>query len=368
MADKKNIRRIGVLTSGGDSPGMNAAVRAVTRSAVSRGIRVMGILKGYRGLIDGELVEYTERSVSNIINRGGTVLYSDRCDEFRYDPGIQKAADTCAEFEIDGIVVIGGDGTFRGAMDLSRKGILTAGIPATIDNDITATDYCIGFDTAMNTVIDMVDRLRDTSESHARCSVVEVMGRDAGLIALNCGIAVGASGIMIKEICHNGLGPDNCSLLDIEAEMIEGMRQSQVNGKRNFLILASEGMGDDYAELLTKKLAGAGFDARFARLAHVQRGGAPTLRDRFAATQLGDRAVELILEGKKNLIVGFKDDKVIDIDMEYAQNLDKRYKGKLSDEEFFKLGEADQKNINEHIARKQADIKKLYEISRRMSI
>ena len=347
---------------------MNAAVRAVTRSAISRGIRVMGILKGYRGLIDGEIMEYNERSVSNIIDRGGTVLYSDRCEEFRYDPGVQKAADTCAEFEIDGLVAIGGDGTFRGAMDLSRKGILTIGVPGTIDNDITATDYCIGFDTAMNTVIDMVDRLRDTSESHARCSVVEVMGRDAGQIALQCGIAVGASGIVIKEACYNGAELDKAKLAEIESEMIARMQQSRANNKRNFLVIVSEGMGEQYAENLVGKLMDAGLDSRFARLAHVQRGGSPTLRDRFAATQLGDRAVELILEGKKNLIVGFQNDKIVDINIEYALNLDRRYKGKMADEQFAQLSEADQKSINEHIAKKQADIKNLFEISKRMSI
>ena len=367
MADKK-IRRIGVLTSGGDAPGMNAAVRAVTRSAISRGIRVMGIMKGYRGLIDGEIIEYTERSVSNIIDRGGTVLYSDRCEEFRYDPGVQKAADKCAEFEIDGIVTIGGDGTFRGAMDLSRKGILTIGLPGTIDNDITATDYCIGFDTAMNTVIDMVDRLRDTSESHARCSVVEVMGRDAGQIALQCGIAVGASGIVIKEICYNGAELDEGRLLKIESEMIARMQQSRANNKRNFLVIVSEGMGEQYAEDLLKKLTDAGFDSRFARLAHVQRGGSPTLRDRYAATQLGDRAVELIIEGRKNLIVGFQNDRLVEIDIEYALNLDKRYKGKLTDAQFAELSEADQKNINAHIAKKKADINYLFEVSKRMSV
>ena len=367
MAEKK-IRRIGILTSGGDAPGMNAAVRAVTRSAISRGIRVMGILKGYRGLIDGEIVEYNERSVSNIIDRGGTVLYSDRCDEFRYEPGIKKAAETCAEFEIDGIVAIGGDGTFRGARDLSRKDILMIGVPGTIDNDITATDYCIGFDTAMNTVISMVDRLRDTSESHARCSVVEVMGRDAGQIALQCGIAVGASGIVIKELCYHGAELDEAKLNKIEAEILAGMKQSRANNKRNFIVIVSEGMGEQYAEGLTKKLMDAKFDSRFARLAHVQRGGSPTLRDRFAATQLGDRAVELILEGKKNLIVGYLNDKLVDIDIEYALNLDKRYKGKMTDAEFAQLSEADRNNINEHILKKQADINNLFELYKRMSI
>ena len=355
MAEKK-IRSIGMLTSGGDSPGMNAVVRAVTRAAISHGIRVMGIMKGYRGLIDGDIIEYSQRSVSNIIAKGGTVLYSDRCDEFRYEPGIQKAADTCAKFEIDGIVTIGGDGTFRGALDLSKKGILTIGIPATIDNDISATDYCIGFDTAMNTVIGMVDKLRDTCESHSRCNVIEVMGRDAGHIALQCGIAAGAVGVVIKELPFD------------QEELIARMQSSRSTGKRSFLILVSEGMGDDYASKLTEKLIGVGFDTKFARLAHVQRGGSPSLRDRFAATQLGDRAVELILEGKKNIIVGFRHDKVTDIDMVYALNLDRRYKGKMTDEQFAELSESDRKSINEHIKSKRADIENLYELAKRMSI
>jgi len=355
MAEKK-IGTIGILTSGGDAPGMNAAVRAVTRAAISRGIKVMGIMKGYRGLIDGEIIEYNARSVSNLIDRGGTALYSDRCEEFRHEPGVQKAADTCAKLGIDGIVTIGGDGTFRGAMDLSRKGVLTIGIPATIDNDITATDYCIGFDTAMNTVIDMVDRLRDTSESHARGSVVEVMGRDAGYIALKCGIAVGAAGVAIKEMPFD------------EEELIARMLSSRTDGKRNFLVLVCEGMGEHYGQELTDKLSAVGIDSRFSRLAHVQRGGSPTLRDRLAATQLGDHAVELLIEGKQNIIVGFSGNQVIDIDMAYAGNLDKRYKGKLTDEEFAKLSAADQSSINEHIAKKQSDIKSLYEIAKRMSI
>ena len=367
MADKK-IRRIGVLTSGGDSPGMNAAVRAVTRAAISRGIRVMGIMKGYRGLIDGEIVEYNERSVSNIINRGGTVLYSDRCEEFRHESGIQKAHDTCIEFEIDGIVAIGGDGTFRGAVDLSRKGTLMIGVPGTIDNDITATDYCVGFDTAMNTVIDMVDRLRDTSESHARCSVVEVMGRDAGHIALQCGIAVGASGIVIKEVCYNGDKLNAAELDSLEAEIIARMQKSRAKNKRNFLILVSEGMGEHYAENLTKKLTDLGIDSRFSRLAHVQRGGSPTLRDRLAATQMGDMAVELILEGRQNRVVCLQNDNITDVDIEYALNLDKRYKGKMTDEQFAQLSHADQKSINEHIARKKRDLLNLYEMYKRMSI
>jgi len=363
-SNSSKIRRIGVLTSGGDAPGMNAAVRAVTRSAISHGVRVMGILKGYRGLIDGELVEYNARSVSNIINRGGTVLYSDRCLEFQTEEGMKKAVNTCREFEIDGIVAIGGDGTFRGATDISRHGILTIGIPGTIDNDITATDYTVGFDTAMNTVVEMVDRLRDTCESHARCNVVEVMGRHAGHIALQCGIAAGAAAIAVKEVQFD------------EDECIERIIKGRENKKRNFIIIVSEGMDDDYvgetehfSEDFAKKIAKkTGIDTRFARLAHVQRGGSPTLRDRFVATVMGNRAVELIMEGKKNLVVCMQDDKIVDVEMEYAFNLDARYKNKMTDGEFAKLSVSDQKSITEYIKRKKDNFRELYEISKIMSI
>ena len=406
------IRRIGVLTSGGDAPGMNAAVRAVTRAAISHGIRVMGILKGYRGLIDGELIEYNARTVSNIINRGGTVLYSDRCEEFKTQAGMEKARRTCEEFEIDGIVAIGGDGTFRGATDLSRLGIPTIGIPGTIDNDITATDYTIGFDTAMNTVVDMVDRVRDTCESHARCNIVEVMGRHAGYIGLQCGIAVGAAAIALKEIPFD------------EDECVKNIIEGRLSKKRNFIIVVSEGMNDieaNFGEKLMKripkkiieviskleneslreilkaeflgriekekaneilssefiskldadaatKILSEKFDIRFARLAHVQRGGSPTLRDRYTATIMGDRAVELIIENKKNLVVCMQKDKIADIDIEYALNLDKRYKNNMSDEDFYKLSESDQKSITESIRQKKEDFAKMYEVAKRMSI
>jgi len=359
----KKIRRIGVLTSGGDSPGMNAAVRAVTRAAISNGIRVMGIMKGYRGLIDGnvgdihEIKELDARSVSNILQLGGTMLYSDRCDEFKTEEGMRKAVATCEKHEIDGIVAIGGDGTFRGATDLSRLGIPTIGIPGTIDNDITATEYSIGFDTAMNTVVEMVDRLRDTSESHARCSVVEVMGREAGHIALMCGIAAGAIGIAIKEIPFD------------EDECIKRIQQARSNRKRSFIIVISEGMGEDYADTFNERLNNmSGMQSRLARLAHVQRGGAPTLRDRFLATVMGDRAVELLLEGKKNLVVCMQNSKIIDVDIEYALNLDKLYKNKMDDEDYAKLSECDKKSMNEFIERKKAEIEELYKMAKRMSI
>ena len=344
------IRKIGILTSGGDAPGMNAAVRAVTRTAIANGIGVVAIKKGYRGLIDGETEEYTSRSVSNIINLGGTVLYTDRCDEFMTEAGMQKALAACGKLEIDGIVAIGGDGTFRGATDLSRRGVPTVGVPATIDNDITASDYTIGFDTAMNTVIDMVDRLRTTSESHARCAVVEVMGRHAGHIALQAGIAAGAAGIAINEIPFD------------EAGCLEKMAEARKNGKRNFVVFVSEGI-EGYAEKLSKKIDGIGIEAKFARLAHVQRGGAPTLRDRLTATVMGVRAVELIIEGKKNLVVCMRGGKIEELDIVYALNLDSRYKGKMGDEEFAKLDASEQASMAEFIEAKKAEMKKLYELA-----
>lgn len=356
LADKK-IRRIGILTSGGDAPGMNAAVRAATRTAISNGIRVMGIKKGYRGLIDGEIEEYDARKVSNIIDLGGTVLYTDRCDEFKTEAGQKKAVATCEKHEIDGIVAIGGDGTFRGAVDLCRLGVPAIGVPGTIDNDITATDYCIGFDTAMNTVIGMVDRLRNTHESHARGAVVEVMGRNAGDIALNTGIALGAVGIDINEIHFD------------ESECIERMKKARAEKKRNFVIIIVEGRPDSYGERLTEKIEKmTGVETRFARLAHVQRGGSPTLRDRLTASVMGNRAVELLLEGKKNLVVCLRDDRIVDCDIEYALALDKRYKGKMDDEQFAKLSAGDQKSMTEFIERKKAGLTKLYELSKIISV
>jgi 6-phosphofructokinase 1 len=360
MANKK-IKKIGVLTSGGDSPGMNAAIRAITRTAISHGIRVMAIKNGYRGLIYGDkddnIVEYFERSVSNIIDLGGTVLYTDRCDEFRTEEGMQKAVDTCKKYKIGGLVVIGGDGTFRGGTDLSKRGIPTIGVPATIDNDITASDYTIGFDTALNTVLEMVDRLRITSESHARCSVVEVMGRDAGYIALQGGIAAGATAIAIKEIPF------------CEADCIKRIIDSRKNLKRQFLIIVSEGMGETYAKDLAVKIENdTGIITRDAKLGHVQRGGSPTVRDRNLGTILGNRAVELLLEGKKNRVVCIQKDDVIDLDIEYALNLDSRYKGNLSDEDFAKLCECDQKNINDFIEHRKKKMNDFYEIMKKVSI
>lgn len=322
---QKAFKRIGVLTSGGDSPGMNAAVRAVTRSALAKSVEVMGIYKGYTGLIQDEMKLFTARDVSNIINRGGTILYSDRCLEFKTEEGMQKAIATCKKNGIDGIIAIGGDGTFRGATDLSNRGIPSIGIPGTIDNDITSTDYSIGFDTAMNTVLEMVDRLRDTCESHARCNVVEVMGRNAGHIALETGIAVGASAIALNELPFD------------EELCMQRLIQEKENGKRNFIVTVAEGNGD-FAEQLAKRIQErTGIETKFARLAHVQRGGNPTLRDRLIASQMGQAAIEHLLMGESNLVMCYRDGKIAATNIDYAQTLDRMYKGKLKSEEIEKL-------------------------------
>lgn len=313
------FRRIGVLTSGGDAPGMNAAVRAVTRTAIAHGVEVMAIYEGYKGLITENMKLFGNRDVSNIINLGGTALYSDRCLEFKTEEGMQKAIETCRKNQIDGIIAIGGDGTFRGATDLTARGIPTIGIPGTIDNDITSTDYSIGFDTAMNTVIEMVDRLRDTCESHARCNVVEVMGRNAGYIALQTGIALGATAIVVREVEFD------------EAAALEKIKECKASGKRNFIVIVAEGV-DNYAEGFAKKIqAETGIETKFARLAHVVRGGNPTLRDRLIASQMGEEAVNLLLAGKSNLIVCMRDSKITSIDITYGQMVDRMYKGTLKE-------------------------------------
>lgn len=361
MAEKK-FRRIGVLTSGGDASGMNCAVRAVTRAALASGAEVMGIFKGYSGLIKNELKLMNERDVSNILNIGGTKLYSDRCDEFKYIEGQRKAAETCRKNNIDGIVAIGGDGTFRGARDLTKQGIPCIGIPATIDNDITSTDYSIGFDTSLNTVIEMVDRLRDTCESHARCNVVEIMGRGAGYLALYAGMAVGATAVILAEKNYD------------EDKLIEKMLTSKKNDKRNFIILVSENMPNGFSENLVKvieertKAADSFIETKFARLAHVQRGGVPTCRDRVIPTMMGKKAVELLYEGKSNLVVCYRNDIITHMDIDFALELDRMYKGKMTAEERAAISAEDIKKMEEICAVKRAHFDMMYEINETVSI
>ena len=316
------FRKIGILTSGGDAPGMNAAVRAVARKALDENVEVVGIIGGYSGLIRDKIIDLTPRSVSNIISRGGTMLFSDRCAEFKTEEGMQVAIETCKRHGIDAIVAMGGDGTFRGATDLTNRGIPTIGIPCTIDNDITATDYTIGFDSAMNNTMKMIDCLRDTCESHKRCNVVEVMGRDCGQSALNTALASGAVAAVIPEIPFD------------EAEVLDRIKRLVAAGKRSFLVVASEGVrtpeGQKYCEVLAKRIdEETRVETKFARLAHVVRGGSPTLRDRLTATAMGVRAVELLLEGKSNVVICERDGRIVDIDINFALIADRMYKGKL---------------------------------------
>jgi 6-phosphofructokinase 1 len=305
------MKSIAVLTSGGDAPGMNAAVRAVVRTACQRGIKVYGVDRGYTGLIKGDVHEMNLRSVSDIITRGGTILYSARCPEFKTEEGIQKAVDTCKRVGIDGMVIIGGDGSFRGARDLSLRGIPCIGLPGTIDNDISCTDYTIGYDTCLNTIVQMVDRIRDTSESHDRCTVVEVMGRGAGYLALESGIAVGATSILVPEVEY-----------DIERDIIARIREFQKTGKRHFIVIVAEGVGGT-AEIAKKIEAETGVESRATVLGHVQRGGSPTARDRIMASQMGSRAVDLLTQGIGNRVISIRDNKIVDFDIFEALKMTK---------------------------------------------
>ncbi len=306
------MKTIGVLTSGGDAPGMNAAVRAVVRTAIALGMTVKGIHRGWNGLIEGDIIDLDVRSVSDIIHRGGTVLYTARSPRFKTEEGMQEAIDNCKKFGIEGIVVIGGDGSFRGARDLSLRGIPCVGVPGTIDNDIASTEYTIGFDTAMNTATEMVDRLRDTAQSHDRCSVVEVMGRHAGFLALQCGIAVGATAILVPEV--------EFELNDV----IEKIKESRKTGKKHFIIIVAEGVGG--VEEMAKNIeAATEIETRATILGHVQRGGRPTVRDRVYATRFGYAAVQLLSKGIGNRVVGMNHGIIVDYDIFEALNMKKPF-------------------------------------------
>lgn len=309
-------KRIGVLTSGGDAPGMNAAVRAVTRAAIKKGFEVIGIRRGYNGLLNNDMIPLTARDVSDIIQRGGTEIFTARCLEFKEWENVVRAKDICVENNMTGIVVIGGDGSFRGAADLSRAGIPCVGLPGTIDNDIQCSEYTIGYDTAMNTVMELVDKLRDTSHSHERCAVVEVMGRRAGHIALNTGIACGATAILVPEVPYD--------LNDVIKKIKEGRK----TGKEQFIIVVAEGVGG--TEEIAKKINEAtGIESRATILGHVQRGGSPTVRDRVVASEMGYYAVELLEKGIGNRVVGMKDGKVYDVDIQEALSMKKPFDERL---------------------------------------
>ncbi len=310
---QKTIRRIGILTSGGDAPGMNAAVRAVVRTALSCGVECVGIRRGYNGLITGDFVRMDAGSVSHIIEKGGTVLYTARSEEFMTEEGQLKAVATCKLLGLDGVVAIGGDGTFRGALALSRHGIPVVGIPATIDNDIGCSQYTIGFDTACNTAVDAIDMLRDTMQSHERCSLVEVMGRHAGYLALYVGIATGATAVLIPE-----------RPVDVERDVIEKIRQARLSGRTHYMVVVAEGAGSAF-EIASQIKKSIGLDPRVTVLGHIQRGGSPSSRDRETATRMGYQAVQCLINGKGNRVVATKDGKVVDMEIEQALAMTKPF-------------------------------------------
>lgn len=305
------IKTIGVLTSGGDAPGMNAAIRAVVRTGIYHGMKVLGIRKGYNGLIHGDLTEMSLRSVSDIIHRGGTILQTARCPEFKTEEGITKAVSIAKVFGIDAIVVIGGDGSYRGARDLSNHGLPVIGLPGTIDNDIGCSDYTIGFDTALNTVQDAIDKIRDTAYSHERCSVLEVMGRHAGYIALNVGISGGAEVVLLPEKSY-----------DINKDVIKPIIEGRNRGKKHYVVIVAEGVGGaiEIAREIQEK---TGVEARATILGHIQRGGSPTVYDRVMASMMGAKAVELLKNGSVNRIVSLRNNKIVDIDINEALEMKK---------------------------------------------
>ena len=305
------VKRIGVLTSGGDAPGMNPCVRAVVRTALYHGIEVFGIRRGWNGLITGDIVKLDQKSVSHTINRGGTILYTARSKEFTTEEGQQKAVSTCKFLGLDAIIAIGGDGTFRGARALSHHGISVIGIPATIDNDINCTNYCIGFDTAANTAIECIDKLRDTMQSHERCSVVEVMGRNAGYLAMYVGLAVGATAVLVPE-----------EKIDFQRDVIEKIRQARFNGFTHYMIVVAEGAGSA-TEIAAKIKEAIDLDPRVTVLGHIQRGGVPNGRDRVNATKMGYTAVELLAAGKANRIVCTQGGGITDVDIDEGLSMRK---------------------------------------------
>lgn len=357
---KEGQKCIVVVTSGGDAPGMNAAVRSVTRKANAHGYMVLGSMGGYKGLVEDDFVVLDDRAVSNIIYKSGTVLLTDRYKKIEQVEYQQIAVDNCKKLNAEAVVCIGGDGTFRGAVDLTNLGLLTICVPGTIDNDMTVTDYTIGFDTAMNSVLACADRLRDTCESHARCNVIEVMGRDCGEIALETAIALGAAGCAIPEESFD------------EDALIAKMQKMQADGKRSLLVVVSEGMPAlkvekqgvefdvPYAEVLTKKLIANGFDAKFCRLAHIVRGGSPTLRDRTTASKMGAMAVDLIEEGKKNRVIIEKDGVLKDMDVQLALATDKIRKNKIKSGDLDRFSAQEIEEMNEYVDNYKKSISERY--------
>ena len=309
---ESKVRRIGVFTSGGDAPGMNAAVRAVARSAIYMGIECVGIRRGYHGLINCDVVPLTFETVSGWSRRGGTMLYSARSEDFKGEVGRAKAVATCKLLGLDALVGIGGDGTFRGLLTLEESGIAVMGIPGTIDNDISCSAYTIGFDTACNTALDSIDKLRDTMQSHERCSVVEVMGRHAGHLALYVGVASGATAVLVPE-----------REIDYEKDVVEPIRRARLNGRTHFMIIVAEGVEGGAYEVARKIEEATALSSRVTILGHVQRGGSPSARDRVMATYMGYEAVRLLAEGKRNRVICLQDDKYVDYDIAEALSMKK---------------------------------------------
>ena len=307
----KEVKTIGVLTSGGDAPGMNASIRAVVRTAINKGMKVKGIMRGYAGLLQEEIVDMDGTSVADTIGRGGTILYTARCPEFTTVEGQKKGAEICKKHGIDGLVVIGGDGSYRGAGKLSALGVNTVGLPGTIDLDIACTDYTIGFDTAINTAMEAIDKVRDTSTSHERCSIIEVMGRHAGYIALWCGIANGAEDILLPERYDGN-----------EQMLINRIIENRKRGKKHHIIINAEGIGHS-ASMARRIEAATGLETRATILGYMQRGGAPTCKYRVYASIMGSKAVELLAEGKTNRVVAYKHGEFVDFDIQEALNMTK---------------------------------------------
>ncbi|MBR0149025.1 MAG: 6-phosphofructokinase [Lachnospiraceae bacterium] len=307
----KQIKTIGVLTSGGDAPGMNAAVRSVVRKSLNNGMKVMGIRRGYKGLLAGDIFEMDSHDVSDTIQQGGTILGTARCSAFHTQEGQKQGADMCKKFGIDGIVVIGGDGSYRGAQALSKMGINTIGVPGTIDLDIACTDYTIGFDTAVNTAMQAIDKVRDTSSSHERCSIIEVMGRNAGYIALWCGVANGAEDILLPEKYEFN-----------EQEIINNIIRNRKKGKTHHIIINAEGIG--HSTSMARRIeAATGMETRATILGYMQRGGSPTCKDRYYASIMGAMAADLLAEGKSNRVVGYQHGEFVDFDIDEALEMQK---------------------------------------------
>lgn len=353
------FRKIGILTSGGDAPGMNACVKAAVHRAKELGIDMIGINGGYAGLLHGDLVELTPAKVANIIGQSGTIIYSSRCPEFKTEEGMQTAIRTCREKQIDALVCIGGDGTFRGATDMTFRGIPSIGIPGTIDNDITATDYSIGLDTAINTSTNLIDNLRDTNESHARCSVVEMMGNGCGQITLYAAIASGA------VVCGIGELPFD------EEDAIRTVLRHRAEGKRGMIVTICEALknpdGSPYSETLNKKLNEAGIETKFCRLAHIVRGGAPTVRDRVTAAKMANCAIECLVAGKSNLVVCENDGRIETVDIAFALIADRMYKNKLKPGDLDRFTPEQIAAMQALCEKRRAEINELYATARNLA-